>query len=393
MNIDFMKITFIGYAVDQSSSDQYTGLSVAGNKMQLGIINNIFLQNPDFQCITIAPLASYPKDVVFFREIKIKIADNLVSTAISFLNIPVIKQFSQVISVYRHINKNHTDNTTYITFNAFPQVGVPLVLLSRYKKIKWHIFMADLPIDDAAHRGFLSKILRMFFDKLTVYAIKKSDGLIVLNKNAALKFGPRLPYLSIDGGADEADFNRFCCINKSRKNIVYTGALTVYSGILELLEAIKFIDNSHIVLDIYGSGDLEQEISTRAASLSNVIFHGKKSHKEILEIQSQAFLLVNPRPVDDLIANVTFPSKIFEYMLSSTPILSTRLNCFGDDYNDKIIFIENNKPLTIAKKIDDILMLPESRLREMASNAYLYVVQNKNWKNQCNKILHFMRNN
>jgi glycosyltransferase involved in cell wall biosynthesis len=69
------------------------------------------------------------------------------------------------------------------------------------------------------------------------------------------------------------------------------------------------------------------------------------------------------------------------------------LSCFGDDYNDKIIFVENNNPLNIARKINEILILPESELREIAAKAYLYVVQNKNWKNQCEKILNFMRNN
>ena len=45
------------------------------------------------------------------------------------------------------------------------------------------------------------------------------------------------------------------------------------------------------------------------------------------------------RVVNDPIAQVTFPSKTFEYLLSGTPVLSTRLNGYTHEYDEAIVDI------------------------------------------------------
>ena len=125
--------------------------------------------------------------------------------------------------------------------------------------------------------------------------------------------------------------------------------------------------------------------------MNNVRYWGKVDNNSMKRIQREAYLLINPRPVENLISKVTFPSKIFEYMVSGTPVLTTRLNGFTEEYYDKMFFVENNEPNQLAGKINEVMGLPRSVLRKKALLARQFVLENKTWEKQCNKIYEFIK--
>ena len=52
---------------------------------------------------------------------------------------------------------------------------------------------------------------------------------------------------------------------------------------------------------------------------------GCVTNDEIVRLQCEATLLVNPRPSDKEFCKYSFPSKTIEYMASGTPVLMTKL--------------------------------------------------------------------
>lgn len=389
------KLIFCGYLIPQEETGCYKGVSIAGNKMQWNIIKNLAKSDLyDIECLTISPLASFPKQKVFYqnRE-KVELIDNVYVTKIPYINLPVVKQYLQIKATTNSLCRllSKYPDAIILSFNLFPQIGVPLrKIKKKFPKCNIVSILADLPIDDNTHRKGFSKILRKRFDNSTWKSIQLCDNFIVLNEYVAKTYFPKKNYLVIDGGVAEEDIQEFVVNLKKEKNILFSGALTEYNGIIPLLQAMEIISNKDIKLDIYGGGYLEEYVLNFAKNHSNVIFHGKVNNKEMLQRQRDAWLLINPRIENNLISKVTFPSKTFEYMLSGTPILSTRLNGYSEEYFDKMYFIEECSAVGIAKAIDGILELDEQQLIYTAKKAYDFVVEKRTWKKQTEKIIEFL---
>ncbi len=387
-----MKIIFLGYAVPPSvGQEEFSGLSIAGNKMQIGILGAFDSIGVPVEAVSILPLASFPRGrQLWSKKRLIRVVGNINSFAVAFVNIPVIKQLHQTIQVLIHSLIVARKGDVVLTFNAFPQIGIPALCLKFLKGITFVPFLADLPIESLENKGFIHRVLRFFFDKLTSLSILFSDRVVVLNKMAAEIFAPGKDFLCIEGGCGDEDINRYCALSKKRKNIVYTGALTAYSGIRELVAAMAYVEDEECFLEIYGSGPLEEEVLLKARTQKNVVFLGVKSHREILEIQSNAYLLINTRPVDDPISKVTFPSKIFEYMLSGTPVLTTRLTGFNRQFDDKVYFVDGVSPEEIALGIKNVLTKDLSELRSTAFRAFKFISEERSWVNNVKLIQEFV---
>ena len=107
--------------------------------------------------------------------------------------------------------------------------------------------------------------------------------------------------------------------------------------------------------------------------------------------QREAWLLVNPRPVDDLISKVTFPSKTFEYLLSGTPVLTTRLNGYGREYDDKMFFAETDTARGLGEAAQKIANTSQQALDDMTERAYKFITTERTWRAQAERINDFLK--
>lgn len=395
MNDNKIKVLYLGYAVPQSDSKKYSGISIAGNKMQLNILKRLY-DNQDIllDVITIPPISGFPHDNKIFVETKkVPLFKNNFALEIGFINLPVIKQVWQTISMYIQAKKliNENKDTLLFSFNLFPQIGLPFTWLKKKYKLKNLCLLADLPIDDNYNRSGLSKLLRLCFDKLTLDSIRECDNFIVLNKYVENSYISGKRHIVIEGGVDLSEY----VINeipnlREKKNILYSGSLSEYSGIKSIVDAFDLIENSDVELHIYGSGTLKEYIEEKSKLNPKVKYFGVVSNTDIKILQSNAWILVNPRPANDPISKVTFPSKIFEYMMSGTPILSTKLNGLSEDYLRNMFIIEDENPKHIAGRIEQLSKMDSNQMKTKAESARDFVITKKNWDNQADKIYHFI---
>ncbi len=392
-----MKILFLGYAVNPREAAKLSGISIAGNKMQANLLATL-VKNPDIQLdsVTVYPIASFPRDKkLYVLDEVIHINDGITSHRVRFCNLPFIKQLSQTLSVYRKAWSLVDADTVVFTFNSFLQVGIPALWLKRKKGCTVCSLLADLPIDDnPGSRNIVRNFFSKAFEKITAYAIKQADLLVVLNSQAVSEYAPGKRFIVVEGGVIPEQIPQIDNYKTvDRKNIVYGGALTEYSGVLDLIEAMKYVKNPDVTLDIYGGGYIEDKVRQLAKASDNVSYHGRVSNAQMLQIQRTAFLLANPRPINDPIARVTFPSKLFEYMVSGTPVLTTKLNGLSDEFLQNVYAIEDTKPETFAAMIDHIASLSMDELNEKAKSAFTFIMQEKNWEKQCAKIYSFIKGN
>ena len=110
-------------------------------------------------------------------------------------------------------------------------------------------------------------------------------------------------------------------------------------------------------------------------------------YKEALKIQSEAGVLVNPRPADEEYTKYSFPSKNLEYMLWNKPVAVFKLSGIPDEYDDVLIYFSDKSPEKMAEVINGIFEKPEEELLKIGKRTTEFAVNNKNNIKQTAKIL------
>ena len=391
------KIVYLGYVVNPEEANRISGASVAGNKMQWNVVKNLSqYEDIEMTCVTISPLAAFPKEKkIFQKRQEEELINGVKSIRIGFSNLPVIKQFWQIVSTYIVAKKvvKEINADILFTFNLFPQIGIPMRWLKKkFSHLETVCLLADLPIDDNTNRKGFSVFLRKVFEKSTWKSMLLCEKYIVLNKYVIEKYLSGKPYIVIDGGVDESDIKRYekPIQKKKEYNVLFCGALTEYNGILSLIDAMEYLRDTDIVLDIYGGGYLEECVIEKSKKNPKIRYHGRVSNQEVMQKQREAWLLINPRIVDDPITQVTFPSKTFEYMLSGTPVLSTRLNGYEREYNDHMYWIKDLSANALAHTIANIRNIEINEYKKMGERAKSMIVTKKSWVKQCSRIHEFL---
>lgn len=89
----------------------------------------------------------------------------------------------------------------------------------------------------------------------------------------------------------------------------------------------------------------------------------------------KAALLVNPRPIKPEYTKYSFPSKNMEYMVSGTPLMTTKLPGIPKEYYPYIYLLEDESPEGIARRLNEILNISMIERNEKAKEARKFVIK------------------
>ena len=212
--------------------------------------------------------------------------------SISYTNIPLVKQITQMISYFEHIKKTSDSFDIIVIYELTSRQLLPVVFAGR--KSKKVVIVPDLPEFMSENRNplylFAKKIDRCIID----WALKRMDGLVLLSPymKERLHVGEK-PWIVIEGLFSPKDVIKDS--NKLEKKIVlYTGKIEKWFGIEDLLEAFTQIHGDQYQLWLCGPGDIEM-VNKYSSKDNRIIYKGCLTHKDVLNLQKQVRLLVNPR--------------------------------------------------------------------------------------------------
>ena len=290
------------------------------------------------------------------------------------------------------LKENKTEEKAVLTYGIYQPVAKSIVTLCKKYNVPCFAIVADLPRDMYAVRkvSFIKKILTGFYTRSVLKIQGQFDGYIYLTEAMKDVVNPSAPYIVVEGIAKETDFDLSKASEKSKKKaIMYAGALNERLGIKNLLEAFKSIKDQNAELWLFGSGDCVSAINDAAAKDSRIKYFGFKSRDEILEFEAKAHLLINIRDPKEDYTQYSFPSKTIEYMLSGTPLLTTKLPGIPKEYFDYVFTAEDLSSGGIGNKITEILGLPHEELISFGKKAQSFILDNKNARVQSGRILKF----
>lgn len=388
-----MNILFIGQVVPDEAVKRCTAYAFSGDTMQKNIILGLKNQkNIDITVVSAYPNASFPKDKIYIKNEKARYFNVLLDN-VGYINIPIIKQFSQLKSIYtnakKYLNKERFD--FIICYNMYPQFGGAVLKLEKNMNIPLVSILADLPVEDGSSYSGINRMLFKILKAKTMRNIKMVHHAIVLNENVQKYMNNNNDYIVIPGGISLSDNDFFVSYKEiKRKVVVYAGALSSYSGIDNLIKAVARLENKGIELEIYGEGELKKDIIEISKQSKNVRYMGVRSGKEIKEIMKNAWVLINPRKVDDDVSSVTFPSKLFEYIMCKRPVITTIFNGMPQCIKDITIGCGEGSPLEIEQSINYLCDCDEKKIEKIVNTAYEYVVTNMSWEAQTSKIVDYL---
>lgn len=213
---------------------------------------------------------------------------------------------------------------------------------------------------------------------LGIGRLQKFDGYILLTEQMNEYVNPRQkPYMIMEG---------LCAPNiqheKTKKAepriIMYTGSLWKNNaGIEYFTEGFIKANLPNCELHFYGTGEQVEWLEQISKMHSQVKYKGCVSNEEIVRLQKEATLLVNPRPSKEEFCKFSFPSKTIEYMASGTPVLMTRLPGVPSTYFDYVYTIDNENDNGVCDILQSIFSQKMDSLVEKGNNAAKFVINNK----------------
>lgn len=157
-------------------------------------------------------------------------------------------------------------------------------------------------------------------------------------------------------------------------NVVYTGAIRPVNNVGNILDTAKLLRNEiDIQFLIYGAGNQEDELRKRIVEedLFNVKFKGRVEKSHIPYILSKSSVnLLNYSQTQYNWTRGNSSNKLFEYMASGKPIISTvKMGyCILDKYGCGIS-LDENTPEDLAKAILYVKNMPEEQYETMGTNG------------------------
>lgn len=383
-------------------SKMKSGMQDAANALQWNIIDGLDANG----CGTIKildwlPVNSYPKgytdkyihEYVFQHTEKYKSDDKVVGRT----NITVLKQFLDYSPIKKEVTKwvktNSHKKKVIILYTA------SVVFLRIAKYIKKHYGMvqiccviADLPDYSSARalRG-IQKIYNDYQALRCKKLYKYVDKFVLLTEQMAQKLEIQSPYIVMEGIAQNDDVEVSEALAEKYKNekyILYTGTLNYEFGIETLLKAFSLLQNKDVKLMICGFGAAEKAI--KDLHDDRIVFLGRIDRSQVLPLQRNAMVLVNPRQNNQEFTKYSFPSKTMEYLAAGVPVVAYKLEGIPDEYDDYIHYVPDNKPETLAAVLNDMCCLSEEERQHIGERAKKFVLEEKNKIKQTKRILDFI---
>jgi glycosyltransferase involved in cell wall biosynthesis len=171
--------------------------------------------------------------------------------------------------------------------------------------------------------------------------------------------------------------------------LFYGGMLYEKFGIMNLVNAFHSIADANMKLQLCGYGDCVDRVKELSKKDTRIQYLGVVNRDKVLELQSRASLLVNPRiPDGNPFTRYSFPSKTMEYFASGTPTLLYQLDGIPHEYYQYCYSLDakHTSIADLANKILEIKRMPVEERVGLAQKARTFVLEKKNPRIEAERI-------
>lgn len=395
-----MKYAFLTTLMPKEMEDEIRrrskhNMQDAANALQWHIYDG-FCANlqENIKLFNILPIGSFPQyySKMFIRKSSFYDNANNEHSNIGFCNIKFLRKYHQPKKIFAQLKKWCKESDEEKTLFVYTVSAPFMIAVSKIKRLfpnlKVCAIVADLP--NMSSLSNKKTLIKKIFEKNQASASYSRlgciDAFVLLTKQMSDYMKITQPYVVVEG----ISTNNVPLIERKitkTKNILYTGTLHKRFGILNLIEAFKQIDLKNYKLTICGSGDSDADIKKLAEEDSRIDFKGQLKREDIIKLQQEATVLVNPRQNNEEFTKYSFPSKNLEYLSSGVPLVAYKLDGIPDEYDRYINYVNNDSVKSLTQTLISVCEDIDGTASDRAISAARFVREEKNSKKQTLKIV------
>ena len=401
-----MKVILLSHFYPRCRRDEYlgksrVGLAAAADAHQYAIALGLNAVCDDFEIVNVPALFYYP-----FRYKEVSIPDEVIrENGLTIYNVGynLLMEYT-FFSQYRKtkialediVCKTH-DIVYIVVYGIRSQaMKASFEIKEKYgNRIKIADIIPDLPQDVNTHGKSLSNVLavlRAFYIKPINYYFPKFDSYVLLTEYMRDVVPTKdVNYIVSEGIYEETVTKRIQHQEDSNCfTLFYGGMLYEKFGIMNLVNAVHALGDQNIRLQLCGYGDCVDQVKELSQTDSRIQYLGVISRDEVLNYQSKASLLVNPRiPDGNPFTRYSFPSKTLEYFASGTPTLLYQLDGIPQEYYQYCYSLDKNHTSQndLTGKILEIMAISTEKRLAMAHAARKFVLEEKNQIKSAKQIM------
>lgn len=371
--------------------------SIAPIVFESALLEGLYQKNAEMEIYSFPMIPTFPKsDFLFFGGNREYLSCGYCCQWLKTVNLPILKQISRRLDARKIMKKwmqKNSGDGVVVTYSVPPFLIKDLIKYAKRYNIKTVAIIPDLVKDmyiNDKSKTFISKLKKIYLSS----AIKMQgmySGYIYLTEKMHNVVAPDRPYMVMEGIASLSDVPEEYVVEKTVPcAVMYAGMLYEKYGIMSLIDAFEAANIPNVELWLFGDGTAVDQIKQRAKINPKIKYYGMVSRKEILEYERKATLLVNPRNPQEEFTKYSFPSKTIEYMLSGTPLLSTRLEGIPAEYFDYMFSIEDNDVKNLSCAISEVFSHSKEELMLFGEKARCFIENEKNEKIQAARVLNFL---
>lgn len=353
-------------------------------------------KNVELTCITAECIATYPNGYKFFLEGRVdELVNGIKTEIVPAINLPLLKSYMHSKGIAKKVKywikeNNDTKDKCVFLYGFYTSVAEAVFHVCKQYGCKCFVMITDVPAmvltEHKGLKGYLKNRDRVHATLIQGLA----DGYVYITKQMADVVAPGKPYHVMEVLVD-TDILPTDSKPEKKKAIMYAGTLYKKYGIAMIIDIYEKL-NTDYELWIMGAGDYEEDIKQKAAQNPKIKYFGVVGREEVLRREQKATLLVNIRNPKDEYTKYSFPSKMIEYMLSGTPVITTKLPGFPQEYDDYLYYCEKYEMEDMFERFQKILNLPSETLAQKGKMASTFVRENKNCVIQMQKMIDFISN-
>lgn len=237
--------------------------------------------------------------------------------------------------------------------------------------------------NDSGEASFTTKMNKSFLSRFTHYVF------LTEQMNNAINIQHR-PYIIIEGLVDANMPAPEAKADKEKHVVLYAGGLHERYGLKMLTDAFVQTDAPDAELWLYGNGPFADLLPEYEHKDSRIHYWGIQPNDVIVEAERKATLLVNPRPTHEEFTQYSFPSKNMEYMVSGTPLLTTKLPGMPKEYYPYVYLFDEETTEGYAKMLNELLSLSPDDLATRGLEAQQWVLKHKSNVVQAERLMNFI---
>ena len=313
---------------------------------------------------------------------------------IPFINIPLLKHICIFFYSFFYVLKwggRLTKEKAVICDVLCISLSLAVLLASKIIRLKAVAVVTDIydQMVGKQSKG-IRKLVRDVAGKLNNIYVRSFSMYVLLTEAMNTLVNPKgRPYIVMEALCEDEDnvINESNVEKSFPRVILYAGGLEEKYGLKMLVEAFKRIDDPSCELHLYGSGSYSSELFKETEIDARIKYWGVRKNEEILAAEARATLLVNPRFSTEEFTKYSFPSKNMEYMLSGTPLLTTRLPGMPKEYEKYVYFFEEESIEGYANSVSKVLGYSKQELILFGQKSKHFVRDNKNNVYQSRRVL------